>query len=37
MGRNILAVIVGYIVMVLVVMVFLTGAYLALGADRTFQ
>ncbi len=37
MGRNILAVIVGYIAMVLVVMVFLTGAYLALGADRAFQ
>jgi hypothetical protein len=37
MGRNILAVIVGYIALVLVVMICLTGAYLALGADRAFQ
>jgi len=37
MLRNILAVIAGYIVMALVVMVGLTGAYFALGADRAFE
>lgn len=37
MLRNILSVIIGYIVMGLLVMIWLTGAYLALGADRAFE
>ncbi len=37
MGRNILAVIIGYIAMAIVVMVSLTGAYLLMGADRAFE
>lgn len=37
MGRNFLAVVVGYIVMALVVFVGLTGAYLAIGADGAFK
>lgn len=37
MGRKILAVILGYIAMVIVVMGGLTGAYLAMGPDRAFE
>ena len=37
MGRAILAVITGYLVMALVVFVLFTGAFLALGDDRTYQ
>lgn len=36
MIRKILAVVVGYLVMALLVMLFLGGAYIALGADRAF-
>lgn len=37
MGRSIGAVVVGYVVMVLIVMLGLSGGYLTLGADRAFQ
>ena len=37
MGRAILSVIVGYVVMFLVVFVGLTGAYLLLGQERAFK
>ncbi|MGJ8637370.1 MAG: hypothetical protein ACSHX5_11040 [Phycisphaerales bacterium] len=37
MGRKILAVILGYVVMAVVVMVGLTGAYLVLGPAKTFE
>lgn len=37
MGRSILAVILGYVVMFLVVFLTFSGAYLAMGTDRAFQ
>jgi hypothetical protein len=37
MGRNIVAVVVGYVVMFVVVMATFTGVFLAMGADRAFQ
>lgn len=37
MGRSILGVVAGYVVMSILVIVTLTGAYLALGAERAFQ
>ncbi len=37
MVRNVLGVIVGYIVLALFIMCFFTGLYMALGADKTFQ
>ncbi len=37
MLRNILAVVIGYIVIALVVVLGLFGAYFLLGADRAFQ
>lgn len=37
MLRGILGVIVGYLVMAIVVIAGLSGAYLALGADKSFQ
>jgi MFS family permease len=37
LGRNILAIVAGYIVMFAIVMATLSGAYMAMGADRAFK
>jgi amino acid transporter len=37
LGRNILAIVTGYIVMFVIVMATLTGAFMVLGADRAFK